>query len=141
RASEEGSPMRRANEGDALIRMRLCAAFAAALAAASASAHAQTAPKDAGACEEVNKHYLLEREQLNARALTDLLFEATQKDCPVLVEQFLAIGASVKARTGIGNTALIVAARTGNVDVVELLLTHGAEIDQHNLNGVTALLA
>src|SRR4029453_12481605 len=104
-------PMTQANGRDSLIRGCLCATFAALLAVPSAPAPAQAAPKDGGACEQVNEHYLIEREQLNARTLTDLLFEATQKDCAALAEQFLAAGASVKARTGIGNTALIVAAR------------------------------
>src|SRR5262245_5898996 len=48
--------------------------------------HAEASQPDAAACEAVNQHYLLEREQLNARILTDLLFEATQKDCAALVE-------------------------------------------------------
>ena len=133
--------MTRANGANYLFVASLSAALAAATAAPSALSRAQAQQDDRSACEDVKKHYLVEREQLNARTLTDLLFEATQKDCAALVEQFLAEGASVKARTGIGNTALIVAARMGHTDIVELLLARGAEIDQRNLNGVTALLA
>jgi ankyrin repeat protein len=114
--------------------------LAATLALALLPLHGARAD-DASACIEVKQHHLLERDQLNARTLNDLLFEAAREGCPALVEQFLGEGASVKARNRIGNTALVMAARAGHADIVELLLARGAAIDQPNLNGLTALLA
>jgi ankyrin repeat protein len=123
--------MTRANGPNYVAIASLSAVLSAAAAAPSTQSRAQEDQTDKSACEEVNKHYLVEREQLNTRTLTDLLFEATQKDCAALVEQFLAEGASVKVRTGIGNTALIVAARMGHTTSSNCCW-RGAEIDQRN---------
>ena len=41
----------------------------------------------------------------------------------------------------LGNTALMAAARCGHLQIVKLLLGHGAEVDSKNDNGMTPLIA
>src|SRR3990172_2323588 len=121
---------------------RLAGAAGLLLALAIAAAvplRAQTAVEPA--CLQVEADYAAERDRLNARTLSFLLFDAAENGCAALVDRLLTEGASIKARNRIGNTALILSSRMGHVEVADLLLKRGAVIDQANLNGVTPLLA
>ena len=92
------------------------------------------------ACDDIAQRYVVNQNQLNARTLNFLLFDAAEQGCPDLVDQFLGLGASVVARDRAGNTALLRAARMGETKVVERLIEAGSDIAQRNLAGSTALL-
>ncbi len=59
----------------------------------------------------------------------DQLIEATQQQRVKDVRKLLAAGTDVDARTRYGATALFFACGKGNVELVELLLEHGAEVN------------
>ena len=76
----------------------------------------------------------------DADGVTPLMRAATLTE--PLVGLLLEHGASVRARTKVGNDALLMAARKpGNAAVVSLLLAHGAEFDGRNAGGATPLMA
>ena len=59
----------------------------------------------------------------------------------VKVKKFLLAGQEINARNSVDDTALIVAARNANADMVELLLQHtGIDVNLFNKEKVTALL-
>ncbi|KAE9570651.1 D-hydantoinase [Colletotrichum fructicola] len=60
---------------------------------------------------------------------------------PELTKLLIAYGADVNARNAKGSTALILAAKDGNVDTIETLLSNGADIHSCNDNGNTVLHA
>jgi hypothetical protein len=61
---------------------------------------------------------------------------------PEKVRMLVAHGADVRARSALGNSALILAARRpGNHRTVAFLLEHGAEVNVQNRFGATALMA
>jgi ankyrin repeat protein len=91
-------------------------------------------------CEEVEERYVQSPDKSSPRVLNFLLFDAAERGCLDLAEQFISEGASVAARNGAGNTALLIAAHMGHAEVIEFLLAKGAAIDQRNLAGSTALL-
>ena len=55
-----------------------------------------------------------------------------------LAGQFLRLGANVIARDDFGTTALMLAARRGKMDLVELLISKGADPKAKNCHGETA---
>jgi ankyrin repeat protein len=58
-----------------------------------------------------------------------------------MIEKLLAAGENANAiLSEAGDTALMLAARTGKPDAVTMLLKHGAEIDKTNITGQTALM-
>lgn len=75
----------------------------------------------------------------NGAGATALIRGATRPD---LVRLLLAHGAPADARSGIGNSALLIAARGANSHAsVRLLLDHGASATASNRFGATALMA
>ncbi len=75
----------------------------------------------------------------NKAGANALLYAATVEDKARLL---VAGGASVKAQSALGNTALMLAARkVGNSRTVKLLLERGAEVNATNIFGATALMA
>ena len=67
------------------------------------------------------------------------LFSAADKRCVALARRLLADGASLKARDRFGATPRSRAAKFGDVEIVDLFLEHGADIDARDLDGSTAL--
>ena len=67
------------------------------------------------------------------------LFSAADKRCVALARRLLADGASLKARDRFGAMPLSRAAKSGDVEIVDLFLEHGADIDVRDLDGSTAL--
>ncbi len=59
----------------------------------------------------------------------DLLIAAAQRQEMATVRELLARGADVDAKTRYGATALFFACDKGNLELVKLLLEHGAEVD------------
>ncbi|MDR2877234.1 MAG: ankyrin repeat domain-containing protein, partial [Chromatiales bacterium] len=70
---------------------------------------------------------------------TDLM-KSVMHDSPTRVTEMLANGADVDERNAYGWTALMHAARTGDVEMITLLLDHGAAIDTSDKEGWTALM-
>lgn len=68
-----------------------------------------------------------------------LFFESENPDVALLVETFLRLGADPNARTDIGDTALMLAARSLNTECVKLLLSYGADPSARNEEGEGAL--
>ena len=91
-------------------------------------------------CDGIQQRYIVDRNPLDSRTLSFFLFDAAQRGCMDLLQRFLDLGASVKARDRAGNTALQIAARSGERKAVELLLARGSDVHHANLAGSTALL-
>ncbi|KAH9233937.1 hypothetical protein K456DRAFT_1724788 [Colletotrichum gloeosporioides 23] len=71
---------------------------------------------------------------------TPLMHVAGAKS-PELTKLLIAYGADVNARNAKGSTALILAAKDGNIDTIETLLSNGADIHSCNDNGNAVLHA
>jgi len=69
----------------------------------------------------------------------ELISAASYGDKRQVVE-LLGNGAAVNAQNHLGDTALIMAARDGNIDVCKSLLASGADTNIRNNEGMTALL-
>jgi WD40 repeat protein/TPR repeat protein len=67
------------------------------------------------------------------------LTEAVRRNFPELVELLLSTGAKVDVPDRGGDTALMVAAESGNRRLLELLIRHGANVNVHNQRGESAL--
>ncbi len=67
------------------------------------------------------------------------LFSAADGNCIGLATELLDSGASVDARDRLGARPLSHAARSGHLEMVDLLLARGAPINARNLAGATAL--
>lgn len=91
-------------------------------------------------CDEIQQRYVVEQARLNSRMVNELFFDASARGCLDLVERFIGLGASLKARDRSGNTGLLLAAHSGKTKVVTWLLTKGSDLDHQNLVGSTALL-
>lgn len=65
----------------------------------------------------------------------DLLMAVDNKDV-IEVEKLLMSGANVNARNHLGETPLI---RAGSLNMIDLLLKHGADINAQDANGYSAL--
>ncbi|HSE22744.1 MAG TPA: ankyrin repeat domain-containing protein [Pyrinomonadaceae bacterium] len=106
-----------------------------ALHIASASLHSKiVAAILAGGAQDVN--------QKDGDGRTPLLL-AADNDSFVpgeVMDSLLSKGASIDTVDSEGNTALILAAKQGNMSGVEYLLKKGAKVDQRNANGETALV-
>ena len=82
-------------------------------------------------------------EQIKPAAITlevnAALFSAADKRCVALARRILADGASLKSRDRFGAMPLSRAAKSGDVEIVDLFLEHGADINARDLDGSTAL--
>jgi hypothetical protein len=72
-------------------------------------------------------------------SLGNKLINATLHNCTTLIDALLEIGADVDAQNKAGNTALIVAARKGQIDLVKKLLNADADPTIKNKDGKAAL--
>ena len=74
---------------------------------------------------------------------SDLLFIASKYGNEKLARKLISMNIDVNKcefiQEGVTNTALMVAARRGNTQIVELLLNHGAKLNLKNFHGNTAL--
>ena len=67
------------------------------------------------------------------------LIEAAKKGYPPLAQAFLAKGAQIDAVDGNGATALFWAVARRSLDLVALLIEHGADVNMRDLDGLSAL--
>jgi len=90
-------------------------------------------------CQELGRRYHAAKPQITAIEVSLTLFSATDANCLALATELLNEGASVDARDRLGARPLSHAARSGHIEMVDLLLARGAPIDARNLAGATAL--
>ncbi len=81
-----------------------------------------------------------EQAKLLEKQRDDKLFEAAEKGDESKVVAAVSQGAHVNARNDDGITALMIAARVGNLPIAEYLVDHDADVNMRNNNGVTALI-
>lgn len=112
----------------------LCSGFIAALSVASMARAA-----DSEHCQELARRLRVEKAQISAIEVSLALFSATDENCTDLATELLDGGASVDARDRFGARPLSHAARSGHLEMVDLLLARGAPINARNLAGATAL--
>ncbi len=105
----------------------------------SVSAAERPVFKDA-ACDALDLRYRSTVARIDPRELNFLLFDAVAKGCKALATKILDNGAAVAARDRFGNTPLLVAARMGHTDLIDLMLERDANVHQLNLAGSSALL-
>lgn len=76
----------------------------------------------------------------NRYGMTPLALAATNGDAPI-VEALLKAGEDPNAVVSVtGDTALMLAARTGKTDAINVFLNHGADVNKTNNEGQTALM-
>jgi len=90
-------------------------------------------------CLELGRRFDTIRPQITAIEMSLTLFAAVDGNCADLAREVMDLGASVDARDRMGARPLSHAARSGHLEMVELLLKRGAPIDARNLAGSTAL--
>ena len=90
-------------------------------------------------CEELTRRFEAAKPQITAVEVSLTLFSAVDGDCIALTTALLDVGASLDARDRLGARPLSHAARSGHLEMVELLLARGASINARNLAGATAL--
>ncbi len=112
----------------------LCSVVIAALSGASIAGAADPEP-----CQELANRVRVEKAQMSAIEVSLALFSAVDGNCTALATELLDGGASVDARDRFGARPLSHAARSGHLEMLELLLARGAPINARNLAGATAL--
>jgi ankyrin repeat protein len=108
---------------------------AISLAHATAAAHAAESER----CRELSRKFAISKPQITAIEVSLTLFSAADGNCVGLATELLYQSASVDARDRIGARPLSHAARSGHIEMLDLLLARGAPIDARDLNGATAL--
>jgi uncharacterized protein len=111
----------------------LCSITIAMLGAAS------VARADSERCLELARRFEIAKPQISATEVSLTQFSAVDGNCIALAAELLDFGASVDARDRLGAKPLSHAARSGHLEMVDLLLARGAPIDARNLAGATAL--
>ena len=94
---------------------------------------------DSARCQELARRFENARAQITAIEVSLTLFLAVDTDCISLTTELLDYGASLDARDRLGARPLSHAARSGHLDMVDLLLARGAPINARNLSGASAL--
>lgn len=92
------------------------------------------------ACDSIALKFRSKVSRMSARELNFMFFDSTSHGCLELTTTLLEGGASVHARDRFGNTALLIAARMGHTNILDLLLERGSDLSQVNLAGSSALL-
>ena len=90
-------------------------------------------------CQGLSRRYEIAKPQMTAIEVSLTLFSAVDGNCTDLATKLLDLGASLDARDRLGARPLSHAARSGHLQMVDLLLARGAPIDARNLAGATAL--
>jgi ankyrin repeat protein len=117
-----------------VFQVALLGSIAIAGLSAAPVAHA-----DSERCLELARRFEIAKPQITATEVSLTLFSAVDADCIALATELLDYGASVDARDRLGAKPLSHAARSGHLEMVDLLLARGAPIDARNLAGATAL--
>jgi uncharacterized protein len=122
--------------GDALSRHAI---FLTSIAIAALCVVSGAFAAEPERCQELGRSFRTDASQLTAVEISSTLFAAADANCTGLATELLDHGASVDARDRFGARPLSHAARSGHLEMVDLLLAHGAPINERNLAGATAL--
>jgi ankyrin repeat protein len=95
--------------------------------------------EDSERCRELTRRFEIAKPQITAIEVSLTLFSAVDGNCADLTTELLDYGASVDSRDRFGARPLSHAARSGHLQMVDLLLARGAPINARNLAGATAL--
>jgi ankyrin repeat protein len=112
----------------------LCSIAITALSAASVARAA-----DSERCQQLASRFENAKPQITAIEVSLTLFSAVDGNCINLTTELLDYGASLDARDRLGARPLSHAARSGHLEMVDLLLARGAPVNARNLAGATAL--
>jgi ankyrin repeat protein len=113
--------------------------FLGAIATALLSTASVAGAADSERCQALARRFEIAKPQITAMEVSLTLFSAVDANCPDLATKLLDQGASVDARDRLGARPLSHAAKSGHLQMVDLLLARGAPIDARNLAGATAL--
>ena len=116
-------------------------AVLSAIAIAAWNEMPAAAAADSERCQELGRRLEIAKPQITAIEVSLTLFSAVDGNCLGLATDLLDHGASVDARDRLGARPLSHAARSGHLEMVDLLLARGAPIDARNLAGATALFS
>jgi uncharacterized protein len=116
-----------------------CLVVLGAIATAVLSTVSAAGATDSERCQGLARRYEIAKPQITAVEVSLTLFSAVDANCPDLAAKLLDLGASVDARDRFGARPLSHAAKSGHLQMVDLLLARGAPIDARNLAGATAL--
>jgi ankyrin repeat protein len=115
-------------------RLVLGSIIIAALSAAPAAR-----ATDSERCQALTRQFEDAKSQITAMEVSLTLFSAVDGNCTALTTELLDYGASLDARDRLGARPLSHAAKSGHLEMVDLLLARGAPINARNLAGATAL--
>jgi ankyrin repeat protein len=124
-------------QGETAVHRHFILLGLVAIAALNTAPDARAA--DSERCQELSRRFENARPQITAIEVSLTLFSAVDTDCITLTTELLDYGASLDARDRLGARPLSHAARSGHLDMVDLLLARGAPINARNLAGATAL--
>jgi uncharacterized protein len=113
--------------------------FLGAIATALLSTASVAGAAESERCQGLARRFEIAKPQITAMEVSLTLFSAVDANCPDLATKLLDQGASVDARDRLGARPLSHAAKSGHLQMVDLLLARGAPIDARNLAGATAL--
>ena len=91
-------------------------------------------------CGQSKEQALQELEKLNVKFTPEDFVQSADKGDLKAVQLFLAAGIDGNSQDATGSTALMVAAKTGRIDVVNKLLQQKLNLDLQNKQGETALM-
>jgi ankyrin repeat protein len=91
-------------------------------------------------CGQSKEQALQELERLNVKFTPDDFVQSAGKGDLKAVQLFLVAGIDGNSQDATGSTALMVAAKTGRIDVVNKLLEQKLNLDLQNKQGETALM-
>jgi ankyrin repeat protein len=91
-------------------------------------------------CGQSKEQALKELEKLNVKFTPDDFVQSAGKGDLKAVQLFLVAGIDGNSQDATGSTALMVAAKTGRIDVVNKLLEQKLNLDLQNKQGETALM-
>jgi uncharacterized protein len=113
--------------------------FLGSITIAVLSAVSAARAADPERCQELARRFENAKPQITAIEVSLTLFSAVDGNCIALTTELLDYGASPDARDRFGARPLSRAARSGHLEIVDLLLARGAPINARNLAGATAL--
>ena len=113
--------------------------FLCSIAITLLSAASVVRAADSERCQGLSRRFEIDKPQITAIEVSLTLFSAVDGNCIDLATKLLDQGASVDARDRLGARPLSHAAKSGHLQMVDLLLARRAPIDARNLAGATAL--
>jgi ankyrin repeat protein len=90
--------------------------------------------------DEYNIILLLDNLKFHWTELSKILLNVVNYNLVEVTKKLLEIGIDLECTDILKNTPLIIASKNGNLDIVKLLVEHGANIEHTNENGYNAFM-